>query len=73
VPNRPLDADSHAIPGSLVYRVAGEPFSGRVWLVESKENQTRNHVPAGSRSCGDQRDVGGGYTMRCVELPEAHR
>ncbi len=68
VPNRKLTIDDTTIPGAVILRTEGVPQTGRVWLVESQLRAVRTSLGPDARSCGAPVVVGGGYTMRCVEL-----
>jgi hypothetical protein len=67
-PGHPVVSDTETIPGAVIYRFKDEKQTGRVWLVESVARARTGSLPADARSCGPTRPVGGGYTLRCVQL-----
>lgn len=68
VPGRALDRDTSTIKGALLLRDRGVAPTGRIWLVQSMLRSDKLTYGTDLHSCGPTVDVGGGYTMRCVEL-----
>ncbi len=67
VPGRRLRPDGQTIPGAVVYRDEGHPPTGRVWLVRSPGRARPPSLP-GANWCGPETPVGGGYTLRCLQV-----
>ena len=67
VPGHALELDTSTIKGALVVRDRGVTPTGRIWLVQSILRSDELTIGPDLHSCGPTVDVGGGYTMRCVE------
>ncbi len=68
VPSRRLDLDLTTLPGAVVLRQDGVPQTGRVWLVQSELRGVPLRLGSAPDWCGPRVVVGGGYTMRCLDL-----
>jgi len=68
VPDRPLVVDNTSVPGLGILHARGQRPTKRVWLVQSELRAWKVRLPSTWHPCGPTHDVGGGYSLRCVEV-----
>jgi len=68
VPGQKLVVDNSQVDGLGILHAVGQQPTNRVWLVQSEARAWKVTLPQNWRPCGPTRDVGGGYSMRCVEV-----
>ena len=66
VPGVPLRPDGQTMPGAVIFHPESGAQTGRIWLVRSP-SRAPAPSPGAGHWCGPELDVGGGYTLRCLQ------